>query len=82
MMLTRLKEIDSKVVGLKQTLKALKGERVQQLFVAKDADSKVIRPIIELAEKSEVPIQYVETMGELGQAAGIEIGAATVAVIK
>ncbi len=82
MMLTRLKEIDHKVIGSKQTLKALKGELVEHLFVATDAEIKVIRPLIELAEKIAVPVTRVKTMIELGQIAGIEIGAAAVAILK
>lgn len=81
-MLTRLKEYGNKVIGMKQTLKALKGEQVEHLFVAKDADVKVTRPIVDQAQKSNIPVHYARTMVELGQAAGIEIGAAVVAILK
>ncbi|AZR74712.1 50S ribosomal protein L7ae [Anoxybacter fermentans] len=82
MMLTRLKESDNRVVGSKQTLKALKGERVEHLFIAKDAETRITDPLVELAKKSNVPIHYVDTMAELGEAAGIEVGAAAAAILK
>lgn len=82
MMLTRLKESDRKVIGSKQTLKALKGEQVEQLFIALDAEPRVLKPLIDLAEKTDVSVHKVKTMSELGQAAGIEIGSAAVAILK
>lgn len=82
MMLTRLMDSPNKVIGTKQTLKALKGDQVAHLFIAKDAEPKVTRPLVELALKGNVPVEYAKTMTELGHAAGIEIGAAVVAVLK
>lgn len=82
MMLTNLQKADLKVIGTKQTLKALKGELVEELFIAQDAESKVTRPLMELAQKTNVSIHFVKSMVELGHAAGIEIGAATVAILK
>ncbi len=81
-MLTPSKVKEHKVIGKKQTLKALKGEKVELLLIAKDAEGKVIRPLVELAKEYNVPINYVDTMVELGEAAGIEVGAATVAILK
>jgi large subunit ribosomal protein L7A len=82
MMLTRLKDLGNKVIGIKQTLKALKGEQVEYLFIAKDAEVKITRPLVELALKADVPITYVKTMVELGEVSGIEVGASVVAVLK
>lgn len=82
MMLTKLNDINNKVIGTKQTLKALKNQRVLQLFVAQDAEPKVINPIIDLANKHQVSIIYANSMNELGLAANIEVGAAVVAVLK
>lgn len=82
MTLTRLMEIDHKVIGSKQSFKALKRKQVLELFIADDAEVKVIRPLIDLAEKTAVPVQKINSMLELGQAAGIEIGTAAVAILK
>lgn len=81
-MLTQLRDCTNKVIGTKQTLKALKGDQVDCLFIAKDAEVKVTRPLTDLAQKNNVEIQYIKTMTELGQAVGIEVGAAAVAILK
>jgi large subunit ribosomal protein L7A len=66
-----------KVVGVKQTAKALNNEKGKVLYVAKDADSKLVEPIIELAKANSLQIVYVETMKELGTLCAIEVSAAT-----
>ncbi|AIM16663.1 MULTISPECIES: 50S ribosomal protein L7ae-like protein [Neobacillus] len=69
------------IIGTKQTVKALREGNVQELIVASDADSKVIAPAVTEAEEHGIPIQYVDSMKKLGKACGIEVGAATVAII-
>jgi len=71
----------SKVVGTKQTLKALQNGQVTELFVAKDAQPKHVHPLVELAEEESVTIVYVATMKELGKACDVEVKTATAALI-
>lgn len=78
------KKITNKIVGIKQCLKFLKTlEDITEykFYVAKDADSKIIQPLIELANTKEVEINYVATMKELGLLCSIDVGAA-VALFK
>ncbi|MFA9556468.1 50S ribosomal protein L7ae-like protein [Evansella sp. AB-rgal1] len=72
----------NKVVGTKQTLKALEDEQVEEIIVAADADPKVIQKIIIQAEKHSVLLTKVDSMKKLGKACGIEVSAATVAIKK
>ncbi|WP_330666295.1 ribosomal L7Ae/L30e/S12e/Gadd45 family protein [Vallitalea sp.] len=73
---------NSKVIGLKQTLKALENEEVEVLYVAKDAQDEVtIRPI-ELAGSKQIPVVYIDTMEELGSVCDVEVKTATAALIK
>lgn len=76
----RLQE-GSKVVGTKQTLKALEEDRVQILFVAENAKNRLVSKLIEIAEAKHVTIVYVKTMAELGKACDVEVKAATAALI-
>lgn len=71
----------SKVVGTKQTLKALQKGQVAELYVAQDAQKKHVQPIIELAQTEQVPVFYVTTMQELGKACDVEVNTATAALI-
>jgi large subunit ribosomal protein L7A len=70
------------IIGTKQTVKALREGVVQELIIATDADAKVTAPAVNEAQKLSVPIQYVESMKKLGKACRIEVGAATVAIIR
>lgn len=80
-MLENLKA-DKKTVGIKQTLKAVETGVAQTVYVAKDADEKVLAPLKELCQKNSVEIISVENMKQLGKACGIDVGAAAVAVLK
>lgn len=71
-----------KVVGVKQSRKAIRDGLAQRVVVAKDAEVRVIRPIRALCEELGVPVEEAETMAELGKAARIDIGAAVVTVLK
>lgn len=78
-MVTRITE--EKVVGIKQTIKALKNNLGSKLYIAKDADVKLLEPILELAEGRSLEIIQVDTMKELGVLCGIDVSAATALVI-
>lgn len=79
-MIDRLK--GNKVVGVKQTVKALKNNTVKALYVSKDADESLIKPLIELAEENSIDIINVDTMKELGRLCGIDVSAAIAALLK
>ncbi|HLR09179.1 MAG TPA: 50S ribosomal protein L7ae-like protein [Bacillota bacterium] len=68
------------VIGLKQTLKAMKNGEASEVIVAKDADSYIIEQVIELADELDIPYQYVDSKRKLGAACGIDVGASTVAI--
>lgn len=70
-----------KVVGIKQTIKALKNNLGSKLYIAKDADVKLLEPILELAEEKSLEIIQIDTMKELGVLCGIDVSAATALVI-
>jgi large subunit ribosomal protein L7A len=70
------------IVGTKQTVKALKSGRVKEVFVAKDADLRVVEKVIRTATELQTPIYYVDSMKKLGKACHIEVGASAVAIIS
>jgi large subunit ribosomal protein L7A len=72
----------NKVVGVKQTIKAIKTGNVKTVYIAKDADDKFIQPIILLVNEGSLELVYIDTMKELGKLCGIDVGAATAAVLK
>ena len=71
-----------KVVGVKQSRRAVRDGRALRVFLASDADPALTGPLREQCQAEEVPVTEDYTMGQLGQAAGIQVGAAVVALLK
>ena len=80
-MLELLKK-SKKTIGTKQTLKAIEKGVAITVFIARDADERVTGNLIKMSRNQGVEIVYVESMKQLGKACGIEVGAATAAIIK
>lgn len=76
------KIIGKKIVGAKQTIKAIKGGTAQRVYIANDADKKVIIPVLELCKEYNIQVVHIETMQHLGTMCGIDVGAATACVIN
>ena len=70
------------LVGLKQLRKALRDGGVRKVYLARDADPALTAPLRELCREADVPVDEHYAMRELGQAAGIQVGAAVVALLK
>ncbi len=80
-MLSKLSE-SSKVVGAKQTKRALTGGTAVAVYLADDADPRVTEAIRELCAQQNIPTYDVPSMKELGQACGIAVGAAVAALVQ
>ncbi|NLY53241.1 MAG: 50S ribosomal protein L7Ae-like protein [Firmicutes bacterium] len=80
--LERLRSAPAKVVGLKQTLKAVRRGEVELVFMAEDAEPHVLRELQQLCQEQAIPIEWVASMRELGKAAGIQVNSATVALLR
>jgi large subunit ribosomal protein L7A len=74
--------VGKKVIGVKQSTKSLKNELGKTLYVAKDAEEQLTRPVIDLAATMGIEIIYVNTMKELGKLCGIDVGAAVTLILK
>lgn len=78
----RLKQSALRIVGTKQTLKALLAGEVKLVYLARDADDRVTRPIRDLAERRGIELVEVDSMATLGRACEIDVGAAAAALRK
>lgn len=68
-------------VGVKQSLKALQKHEVKCIFIAKDADARIVEPIKAMGETNGIEIVYIENMKQLGKACSIEVGAAVACLL-
>lgn len=71
-----------KVVGIKQTRKAAEQERLEAVFFANDADQRMVGQLRKLCEEKGIQLHTVESMKQLGKAAGIDVSAAVVGILK
>lgn len=71
-----------KTIGTKQTMKAVQKGLALRVYVASDADPFIINPLLALCQELNVPVVPVESMAELGRACSIDVGTASVAVVK
>lgn len=72
----------SKVIGIKQVTKVVNKGLANQVFFATDADERVLEPLKVLCVEKNIEMLEVPTMLELGEACGIEVGAAAAAALK
>lgn len=79
-MTERLEE-EKKVVGIKQVKRAINSSTVSQVYIAEDAEDKITQELVLLCEKHKIPVTKVDTMKKLGNACGIDINAATAALL-
>ncbi|AFS79272.1 ribosomal protein, L7Ae family [Gottschalkia acidurici 9a] len=80
-MLQSLKEAN-KVVGTKQVKRAIMHDEAKQLLIAKDAEPRIVHELVALCDERLIEVVYMDTMKELGKACGIEVSAASAAILK
>lgn len=80
-MLSELKN-KSKVIGVKQSIKAVKSGQAQCVYLAENADPALLAPIREQCAAGKIHVVSVETMDVLGQACGIDVGAAVAVELR
>ena len=71
----------ARVVGVKQVRRALVNGRARRLYLARDADPQLTRPLAEQAQAQGVEAVWLSSMRELGRDCGIAVGAAVAATI-
>ena len=69
------------VVGSKQLRKALIAGKVKLVLLARNADPDITEPIEAMCRSQSVEYAWVPSMQELGQACGIDVGAAAAAAV-
>jgi large subunit ribosomal protein L7A len=80
-MLERLRTAARRTVGTKQTLRAVERGLATEVFVARDAEPHVVRQLLALCRQRGVTVHEVESMQLLGRTCGVEVGAASAAIL-
>ncbi len=74
-------QTDHKIVGFKQSMKAVGAGEVKKAFVAMDADVHVTTPFVRACQDKGVAVEYCDSCRILGDACGIEVGAAVAVLL-
>ncbi|NLJ34223.1 MAG: 50S ribosomal protein L7Ae-like protein [Firmicutes bacterium] len=82
MSLSELKKAGNRSVGSKQTKKAIENGTALKVYIAKDAESHVTTPLIDMCTERGIEIVYIDEMRTLGEACGIQVGAASAAIVS
>ena len=76
----KVEQAKKTIIGTKQTVKAIRAGIVIEVIIAQDAEERIIAPVMEEAELHDIQVTYVDSREKLGNACGIQVGAAVVAI--
>ena len=74
-------ETEKRVVGVKQSRKAIREGRARRVLLASDADPAITGPIAAECAAAGIPVEENWTLAQLGRACGIAVGASVAAVL-
>lgn len=77
-----MKTARRRTVGTKQTLRAVEKGEALRVFVAGDAEPRVLADLLRLCQEKGIELEWVESMALLGRTCGIQVGAASAAIVK
>ncbi len=78
----RLRSAEYKAVGSHQTAKAIRTGRAELVFIAVDADRRVVEDVLTAVRERGLDVIEIGSMRDLGRACGIAVGAAAAAVLS
>ena len=70
------------VVGLKETLKALKKGQVTSLIIAQDVEVHLLTRVLSYINHKNIPVSFFSGQRALGKYVGINVNATIVALIS
>ena len=70
-----------KVVVTRETLRMVEKHQCKAVFVAKDANPEILRPLVSACEKNGIEVITVENMQYLGECCGIKVAAASAGLL-
>lgn len=78
-----IKDAKEKIVGLKQTLRAIQQDIISEVYVANDVEEHILRKITGSCQGKEIPVISSDlSQKELGRLCRIEVGATVVGILK
>ncbi len=73
---------EGRVAGVKATGKALAAGLLEKVYVAGNAEKRVIKGLLSLCEETGTEVVYFPTMKELGEFCCLRVGTAACGILK
>lgn len=74
--------VKSRVVGVKQSRRAIAQGHAAKAFLACDADPVLLESLVKSCGENRIPVEKNYTMAQLGTACRISVGAAVAVLLK
>lgn len=72
----------NKVIGIKQSTKAIKNKKGKILYIALDANKDLVSSLENLAYENGIDIKYIDTMRNLGIMCDIDVKASVALILN
>lgn len=71
-----------RVVGFRETQRAIERGRAKKVFIALDVDADIREAVTALAREKNIPFEFVPSAQELGRVCGIEVRSSCAAIVE
>lgn len=71
-----------RVPGVRATERAVLSGLCKAVYVAKDAEERVVKNLLKLCEEKGIPVTFFGSMKELGEFCSLKVGASSCAILK
>jgi large subunit ribosomal protein L7A len=68
--------------GVRSAERAVKNDLCSEVYVAKDAEERVVGNLLRLCREKGIPVTFFDSMRELGEFSSLRVGAAACAILK
>jgi large subunit ribosomal protein L7A len=67
---------------VRATERAVQNGLCRAVYVAKDAEERVVKNLLRLCEEKGIPVSFFDSMKELGEFCSLKVGASACAILK
>ncbi|HHY44633.1 MAG TPA: 50S ribosomal protein L7ae-like protein [Firmicutes bacterium] len=68
--------------GVRATERAVQSGLCRAVYVAKDAEERVVKNLLKLCQEKGIPVSFFDSMKELGEFCSLKVGASACAILK
>ena len=74
--------MQNKVVGVNQSIREVKKNNAKCVYIAKDAEKRVVEELEKKCKELNIEIQYIDSMKKLGNMFNVQVKVAAATILK